>query len=194
MDIPRLEAKGVALDLVSDAIKHACLDLGYAAATSDQAKAIKEFLQGRDVFVSLPTGEGKSLCFAALPGVFDFLKRQLALSSDHHLAEPSETSSICIVVSPLIALMKDQVAKFSDRGLQCAYVGEEQDDLAVKAGVVAGDFQLVYMSPESLLCVLQWREMFRSEIYQKNLVAAIVDEAHCVEKWLVSCICILHLT
>ena len=57
----------------------------------------------------------------------------------------------------------------------------------MKAGVVAGDFQLVYMSPESLLCVLQWREMFRSKIYQKNLVAAIVDEVHCVEKWLVSC-------
>ena len=56
MDIPRLEAKGVALDLVRDAVKQACLDLGYAAATSDQVKVITEFLQGRDVFVSLPTG------------------------------------------------------------------------------------------------------------------------------------------
>ena len=129
MDIPRLEAKGVALDLVRDAVKQACLDLGYAAATSDQVKVITEFLQGRDVFVSLPTGKGKSLCFTALPGVFDILKRELALSSDHHLPEPSESSSICIVVSPLIALMKDQVAKFSEKGLKCAYIGEEQDDL-----------------------------------------------------------------
>ena len=82
MDIPRLEAKEVALDLVDDPIKHDCLDLGYAATTSYQVKTIRsEFLQGSDIFVSLPTGEGKSLYFAALPGVFDFLKRSLALSS-----------------------------------------------------------------------------------------------------------------
>ena len=58
---------------MNDAIKHAFLALGYAAATSDQGKAIWEFLRDRDVFVSLPTGKGKSLCFAALSGVFDFL-------------------------------------------------------------------------------------------------------------------------
>ena len=182
MDIPRLDAKGVSVELVNDAIKHAFLALGYAAATSEQDKAIREFLQGRDVFVSLPTGEGKSLCFAALPGTFDFLKRHLTVPTVNPLAEQL---SICVVVSPLISLMKDQAAKFSERGLKCAYVGEDQDDPAVKAAVIAGDCQLVYMSPESLLCVLHWREMFRSGVYQKNLVATVVDEAHCVEKWLV---------
>ena len=77
MDIPRLDAKGVAVELVNDAIKHAFLTLGYATATSDQDKAVREFLQGKDVFVSLPTGEGKPLCFATLPAVFDFLKQHL---------------------------------------------------------------------------------------------------------------------
>ena len=66
MDTPRLDVKGVAVELVNDAIKHASLTLGYAAATSDQDKAVREFLQGKDIFVSLPTGEGKSLCFATL--------------------------------------------------------------------------------------------------------------------------------
>ena len=59
MDIPRLDAKGVSVELVNDAIKHTFLVLGYTAATSDQDKAIQEFLQqGRDVFVSQPIGEG----------------------------------------------------------------------------------------------------------------------------------------
>ena len=59
MDIPRLDAKGVSVELVNDAIKHAFLELGYTAATSEQDKAIREFLQqGRDVFVFQPIGEG----------------------------------------------------------------------------------------------------------------------------------------
>ena len=78
------------------------------------------------------------------------------------------------------------MVKFSERGLKCAYMGEDQDDPAVKAAVIAGDCQRVYMSPELLLCVLHWREMFQSGVYQKNLVATVVDEVHCVEKWLVS--------
>ena len=109
---------------MNDVIKHAFLALGYTAATSDQDKAIQEFLQGRDVFISQPTCEGKSLCFDALPGVFDFLKRHLTVSTANPLAEQL---SICVVVSPLISLMKDQVAKFSERGFKCAYVGEDQD-------------------------------------------------------------------
>ena len=78
LDIPRLDVKGVAVELVNDAIKHAFLTLRYAAATSDQDKAVREFLEGKDVFVSLPTGEGKSLCFATL-AVFDFLKHHLTV-------------------------------------------------------------------------------------------------------------------
>ena len=78
LDIPRLDVKGVAVELVNDAIKHAFLTLGYAAATSNQDKAVREFLECKDVFVSLPTGEGKSLCFAIL-AVFDFLKHHLTV-------------------------------------------------------------------------------------------------------------------
>lgn len=59
----------------------------------------------------------------------------------------------------------------------------EQHDETVRQAVVCGEYQLVYMSPESLLGVLQWREMFRSPIYQECLVAIAVDEAHLVEKW-----------
>ena len=57
-----------------------------------------------------------------------------------------------------------------------------QDPL-LKAGIVAGHYQLVYVSPEHLLRDLEIREMFRSEVYTNNLVALVVDEAHCIDTW-----------
>ena len=180
MEIPRLRATGVPKEVIADAMKYSFLQLGYPGITDEQEKAILEFVRGRDIFISLPTGEGKSLCFASLPYTFDFIRRYLASVSGPTPDCPLKHSSICAVVSPLISLMQDQVAKFSKRGLKCAYVGEDE---TVRAGVREGAYQLIYLSPESLLCVLQWREMFRSSVYQENLIGMIVDEAHCVEKW-----------
>ena len=65
----------------------------------EQEAALLSFLGGRDVFVSLPTGYGKSLSYAALPAAFDSLRN-------------APSKSIILVVSPLIALMKDQVATY----------------------------------------------------------------------------------
>ena len=73
MDITRLNTKRVAMELVNNVIK-SFLSLGYAVATRNQDKVVCEFLQGKDAFVSLPTGDSKSLCFTTLPGVFGYLK------------------------------------------------------------------------------------------------------------------------
>ncbi len=62
-------------------------------------------------------------------------------------------------------------------------MGSEQDDKAVRTGVIEGKFQLVLISPELLLTNLHWREMLRSPKYQNMLVGLAVDEAHCVTKW-----------
>ena len=58
----------------------------------------------------------------------------------------------------------------------------EQHDAAVSQAVVSGEYQLVYMSPESLLGVREWHEMFRSPVYQEGLVVIAVAEAHLVKK------------
>ena len=167
---------GLPAEVVSGAITGAFVDLGYTSPTANQEEAILEFVKGHDVFVSLPTGEGKSLCYATLPLVFDGFRRYLQANGEQ------EFSCRCIVfvVSPLLALMKDQVATFEKRGLKCAYVGQEP---SIKAAVVAGEYQLVYITPEYLLRDLKIREMFRSDIFVDNLVALVVDEAHCIDTW-----------
>ena len=144
--------------------------LGYTSLKPEQETALLSFLGGRDVFVSLPTGYGKSLCYAALPAAFDsLLKRRQA-------------TSIVVAVSPLIALMKDQVATLSARGLAVGCITQESSD-EEKAKVKRGQYQLVLFSPEALLTIRRWREMLQGESYSSRIVAFIVDEAHCVKKW-----------
>ena len=80
---------------VDRSIERACKRLGFSSLRPQQNSAVLSFLRWNDVFVSLPTGSGKSLCFAILPFAFDELH--------------GRTGSVVIVVSPLISLMKDQV-------------------------------------------------------------------------------------
>ena len=61
--------------------------------------------------------------------------------------------------------------------------GELQQDVDALEGVKKGQFQLLYISPESLLRNPQWRELLLSKMYSENLVALVIDEAHCVTKW-----------
>ena len=92
-----------------------------------------------------------------------------------------DRQSIIVIVSPLIALMKDQVRQMTERDVSAVYVAEA--DERTETEICAGKFQLFYMSPESLLTNATWRDMLQSDVYQTNLVAFVVDEAHCVKKW-----------
>ena len=80
---------------VETACRQAALSIGYPELKAEQLEAMKMFVSGRDVFVVLPTGFGKSLIFASLPLVFDTLN--------------ATSGSVIVVVTPLTAIMKDQV-------------------------------------------------------------------------------------
>ena len=90
-------------------IRDSASALGIYTLKPEQEKAILQFLLGRDVFVALPTGYGKSLCYFVLPLVFDRVR-------------DVSNRSIVLVVSPLVTLMKDQVAHCSSRGLAAGYI------------------------------------------------------------------------
>ena len=94
-------------DELKEAISAAVVALGYDdSIKSEQEVALLSFLHRHEVFVSHPTGYGKSLCYAALPAALDRL-----------LKRTSPSMSIVVTVSPFITLMKDQVASLSARGL-----------------------------------------------------------------------------
>ena len=135
----------------------------FKALFPKQREAVEAFMSGRDVFISLPTGYGKSFCYGCLPIVLR-----------------DKTSSIVVVVTPLVAIMKEQAIDFERKDLSAVYItcgsvggeGKMQD-------VLDGLYDLVFISPEQLLTKWCWREMLHSEPYL-NMVAFVVD---CVKKW-----------
>ena len=103
-------------DGIASIVAESALQLGYTSVKYKE-EAVKGFLDGRDMFVALATGFGKSLCYSLLPPVFNRL---------HGRSSQDRRGSIVIVVSPFLALMKDQVASLEKQGLraECLCVGE----------------------------------------------------------------------
>ena len=97
------------------------------------------------------------------------------------------TGSIVVCVSPLVSLMIDQQSRFSLKGLITEFVCEDCDQDSIKRAI-NGDLQLLYISPESMICNRVYRNMILSQTYQDKLVAFVVDKAHCVKMWYVTII------
>ena len=130
-----------------------------------QEESILAFTGGMDVFVSLPTGYGKSLCYTLLPPIYDKIRKV-------------DRKSIVLVVSPLVALMQDQVRRITSKGISATCLADESN----RRGVKNGEYQVVFVSPETL-CFPEWRNMLSSDTYSENLIGFIIDEAHCIKKW-----------
>ena len=168
---------------MEDAIAHALSKLDYTELRTNQEKVVKEFLNGNDVFVNLPTGSGKSLCYCLLPLAFDFLRRKKREEEENPDPDTCTASpkSIVLVVSPLIALMKNQVKAMQERNVSSLYAGDM--DEKARHEVCSGKYQLIFISPESLTSSDWWRDVLLSPVYQDNLVGFVIDEAHLVKQW-----------
>ena len=158
-----------------------CLDPALCKSVAEQfnidslkeieQKAIISLLNGNDVFVIQPTGSGKSLIYQCFPLLVDAIR-----------VKP-ERSSIALVISPLTALMQDQVSFLSSVGVTAAFIGDEQSDNEVKKNVEGGRYQIVFGSPESFLGCPRWRAMLSSDTYRERLCLIAVDEARCIQHW-----------
>lgn len=133
---------------------------GYSEFKGSQEQIIRSVMEGRDVLALLPTGGGKSVCYQ-VP----------SLMSD----------GICIVVSPLIALIQDQVAGLKKKGVKAvALAGGIRVDEVIDLldNCVFGNYKFLYMSPERLQ-----QEMVQNRIEQMHVNLIAIDEAHCISQW-----------
>ncbi len=133
---------------------------GFSSFRPLQEEIIRDSLAGRDVFAVLPTGGGKSLCFQ-LPA----------------LVRPGLT----VVVSPLIALMKDQVDALQAAGVAATFLNSSLGAGGSRPrlrGLHAGEFRLLYVAPERLML-----SGFLDDLKQWNVNLFAIDEAHCISEW-----------
>ncbi len=133
---------------------------GFSAFRPLQEDIIQSVLQGKDTLALLPTGGGKSVCFQ-VPA--------LAMQG------------LCLVVSPLIALMKDQVQQLNKRGIKAAavYSGMPYRDIqTLLDNATNGAYKFLYISPERLAT-----DDFRQRLPHLKVSLLVVDEAHCISQW-----------
>ena len=125
-----------------------------------QREIVQDALAGQDVFVLMPTGGGKSLCFQ-LPALM--------------------REGLTIVVSPLIALMKDQVDALQTSGIPATYLNSTLNREEAKArwrGLHRGEYRMLYVAPERLML-----DAFLERALNWNIAQLAIDEAHCISEW-----------
>jgi len=133
---------------------------GYTQFRGSQKEVIETVLEGQDALVLMPTGGGKSLCYQ-IPGLV--------------------RNGMAIVVSPLIALMQDQVSALQQLGLKAAYLNStlsREEHNQVMRAIYDGALDMLYIAPERLL---QENTLERLSSVEISLIA--IDEAHCVSQW-----------
>ena len=125
-----------------------------------QENVIHELMNGKDVLAVLPTGSGKSLCYQ-VPAVM--------------------SDGVCLVVSPLVALMEDQVKGLEKKGIRALHLGggmSRNETITAFDNLLFGKYKLVYASPEKLQS-----ELVQEKLKQLPLSLIAIDEAHCISQW-----------
>lgn len=148
--------------MISDDLKYKSLlkYWGYNKFRDAQKEIIDKVLEKKDVLALLPTGGGKSLCFQ-LPAIL--------------------LEGTCLVISPLIALMEDQVNQLLKKGISATYLNSFHNYKEIDRildNVIYGEIKILYISPERISS-----KIFEERFKKMNISFVAVDEAHCISEW-----------
>ncbi len=144
----------------NQALEHLKGFWGYESFREGQDIAVKSVFSGKDTLVLFPTGGGKSLCYQVPATVFE---------------------GMTLVISPLVALMQDQVQQLNDQGISATFINNTIPFYEVEQRLVNarnGMYKLLYCAPERL-----GTELFQNELNNLNINLVAVDEAHCISEW-----------
>ncbi len=133
---------------------------GYNSFRHGQERLVGSLLEGKDVLGVMPTGAGKSICYQ-VPGIL--------------------FPGVSLVISPLISLMKDQVAALNEAGIHAAYINSSLSARQVSLALQyarEGKYQMIYVAPERLET-----QEFLDFALNKEIAMVAVDEAHCISQW-----------
>ena len=158
MGLGRGEGRVLSMDL--DAVKVRQEVFGFHSFLPDQEEIIEAILARQDAFVVMPTGGGKSLCYQLPAHIMD---------------------GTCVVISPLISLMKDQVDAAVATGLRASFLNSSLSapmKRQVEAELTAGELDLIYVSPERFAM-----PEFIAMLKRVKLSFVAIDEAHCISEW-----------
>jgi ATP-dependent DNA helicase RecQ len=149
------------LDLATQLKRH----FGFDSFRPGQEAVVRDALDGKDLLAIMPTGGGKSLCFQ-LPALLH--------------------SGVTLVVSPLIALMQDQVRLLEDNGIAATFINSSLDYMEMSrrtAALLRGEYKLLYLAPERLLQSEFLTGVLPRLQAAQSIAALVIDEAHCVSEW-----------
>ncbi|ETV85975.1 hypothetical protein, variant [Aphanomyces astaci] len=141
---------------------------GHSSYRPGQERIVQEALAGKDVFVLMPTGGGKSLCYQ-LPACVD--------------------DGVSIVISPLVSLIEDQTQQLQALDVDVALLNGDQDYDTVQRPIISQLFsnnitiKMLYVTPEKIASSGQLGKLFESLAARKLLARFVVDEAHCISQW-----------
>ena len=134
---------------------------GFSELRDGQREAIEAVMEGRNVLAVMPTGAGKSLCYQ-LPAIV--------------------RGGLTVVISPLVALMRDQVAALRLNGIAAATINSDlsrEENVETWFAVRDGKIRLLYLSPERLMT-----DRMLAALSQLDIALFAIDEAHCISQWL----------
>ena len=128
-----------------------------------QQRAIDATIAGKDVLVVQPTGSGKSLCFQ-FPAVW--------------------SNKTAVVITPTVSLMCDQTTNLVAKNIKATYLGTAQHDRTVQSKILAGEYEVVFVTPESFFeDDGSPRQLFRQLQWKQQICLIAIDEAHLISAW-----------